>query len=432
MAITPKPALFTDSTVQNFHSLFDQTYKTSKDELETATEALALYTEDLEVFAGDVRITGHNFQNSKVDPIPPVNELKKQKNEALKLYHGYKALLAKMDSLEKKIPRMLAFLTAFLPEDEALKTYVPLLVTENESSNQTCTSYFSELETVLTVFQQAKLKFKTPFDGRLGSDVLRFCSIVDNTGLPLGMFARSGNYMLSSQYPIPFPEGGKIEIPPLRPRKAEVPQKAPIELKKEPTPPVTKAPPVFKSTSEEFDSLFSSSTTAEEEPAEPPAREATAIKTEKQELKFAELPALPTVAPKAEQPKPSEPSVGQATVIKTENQGPKPQEPPVLDVAATKTEAEPPAKEPAPVKTENLETKPEEPPALDAAAVKTEAEAPTEEPAPVKTENLETKPTEPTAAKTETTETAPKDEQPAATRTTSRNKKTSSKHTTKT
>jgi hypothetical protein len=460
MAITPKPTLFIDSTVQNFQGVFDLTYKTSKDELETATKELALYTEDLEVFAGDVRLTGHNYQNSKVDPIPPVNELKRQKNEALKLYHGYKALLIKMDSLEKKIPRMLVFLSAAPQEDESLKTYIPLLHTENECSNQTCTSYFSKLEEIFAVFQQAKLKFKTPLDGRLYSDVHRLCGIFDNTGLPLGMFARSGNYMLSSQYPIPLPEGGKIEIPALRPRKVEVQQKpnsAPLpQVKQEKAPPLSGARPVFKSTSEEFDSLFSSSTTGEEDtgfneagsgslkitgepakPAEPPVQEAAAVKTEKQELKFAELPALPTVAPKAEQPKLPEPLVKETIVVKTENQEPKPQEPPVLDTAATKTETESPTEEPAPVKTENQETKPQETPVLDAAVAKTEAEVPTEKPAPIKTENQETKPTEPTVAKTEATENAPKEQwptpkegQPTAVRTSSRNKKHSSKNAT--
>ena len=410
----PTPILITDPSLRNFQNLYDQAYKTAKAELDAATKKLTTQSDELCLFAGNIRVAGHNLQNSEVKPIPSVIELKKQRNISRITYHLFVAVLAKMDLIQKKIPGILALL-ATQPASESAKTYIPLEYKESECSDQICIDYLSELKKASEKFDNLKANFKQAVeDQTLEYHIHRFSCLVDNAGLPLTPAKLTNNYVASSwlgsvvgyRYPVPMPEPESEEPSPPKVIEAEAKQRiilpASSEAKPKALAPLNEKPAL--TTHEEFERLFSSSSTTgeeevkpneagtvsfkiAEEPVKPPAKETTLLKTDAKQSKPAEPPALGTTTVKIETapPKPIEPAAQETAVVKTEAEKPKPAEPPVL------TQLEPPAEEGAVVvKTVAEEPKSAEPPAQ-AAAVKTEPE----EPKPTETPAVKADPNKP-------------------------------------
>ncbi len=241
------PVSITDPTLLSSHSLKNETYLRTKQQIDEELPKLKASIAEIEIFSKSVRDQGKVYQEA-TDPVELTADMVKELKDFLKQYEEFKSTYEKTVLVIENIKKTIVFLTP-TSKPWSFSANAPELYDQSKESERICLLYIDKLVSHQDEFTAAKDKLYTLINNTtITWSIQRFCGIVDNGGKPLGWCSRAVNYVYPYFLTPTFPAAKDIKIP-------ELP--APLDESLAPIP--MEMPPIDQRSSkiaDEFDELF--------------------------------------------------------------------------------------------------------------------------------------------------------------------------------
>ena len=170
-------------------------FRAAKQNYEGVIQGFETALEGLGAFHNRVDARGSEFQNSSVT-IPSEIALREEGIKFVKEYESFYAIALRAQVFAQQLAQEVGHLQpkhrVYLNE-ELVKRYNLEFYEELQATDLACQGYFKELMHLWGKVNTIQEKMRAQLDSQTGWAVQRFCHIVSNQGLPLGMGQRIWN-----------------------------------------------------------------------------------------------------------------------------------------------------------------------------------------------------------------------------------------------